>query len=94
MYWAATLGHVETAKVLVEVGADTEALVTADGMKTKITALQLAVGQGKLDAIRVLSQCGANVDTYTDDDDGNKAVHLTALNDQEDARHEIRHSEP
>jgi hypothetical protein len=70
---------VETVKVLVEVGADTEALMTVDGMKTKI-ALQLAVCQGKLDAIRVLSQCGANVDTPTDDDDGNKA----ALNDQVD----------
>jgi hypothetical protein len=45
-----------------------------DGMDTgtKITALQLAVGQGKLDAIRVLAQCGANVDTPADDD-GNKA---------------------
>jgi hypothetical protein len=70
--------------VLVEVGADTEALVTADGMKTKITALQLAVCQGKLDAIRVLAQCGANVDASTDDDDGNKAVHLTVINDQVD----------
>jgi hypothetical protein len=64
--------------------ADTEALTTVDGMGTKITALQLAVCQGKLDAIRLLSQCGANVDTYTDDDDGNKAVHLAALNDQVD----------
>ena len=32
----------------------------------------------------MLAQCGANVDTPTDDDDGNKAVHLTALNDQVD----------
>ena len=48
-----------------------------------ITALQLAVGQGKLDAIRVLAQCGANVDASTDDDDGNKAVHLTVMNNQE-----------
>ena len=56
-----------------------------DGMDTKITALQLAVCQGKLDAIRLLAQCGANVDASTDDDDdGNKAVHLTALNDQVD----------
>jgi hypothetical protein len=39
VYWAA---HVETVKVLVEVGADTEALMTVDGMDTKITALQLA----------------------------------------------------
>ena len=84
VYWAATLGHVETVKVLVEAGADTEALMTVDGMETKITALQLAVCQGKLDAIRVLAQCGANVDASTDDDDGNKAVHLTALNDQVD----------
>jgi hypothetical protein len=52
-----------------------------DGMETKITALQLAVCQGKLDAIRVLAQCGANVDTPTDDDAWNKA----ALNDQVDA---------
>ena len=43
---AATLGHVETAKVLVEVGADTEALMTVAGMDTKITGLQLAVCQG------------------------------------------------
>ena len=64
---------------MVEVGADTEALMTADGMETKITALQLAVCQGKLGAIRELAQYGANVD-----DDGNKAVHLTALNDQVD----------
>ena len=64
--------------MLVEVGADTEALMTADGMETKITALQLAVCQGKLDATRVLAQCGANVDASTDDDDGNKAAHLTA----------------
>ena len=42
--------------------ADTEALMTVDGMETKITALQLAVCQGKLDAIRLLAQCGANVD--------------------------------
>ena len=55
-----------------------------DGMETKITALQLAVCQGKLDAIRVLAQCGANVDTPTDDDAWNKAVHLAALNDQVD----------
>jgi ankyrin repeat protein len=53
-----------------------------NGMDTKITALQLAVCQGKLDVIRLLAQCGANVDTPTDDDDGNKAVHLAALNDQ------------
>ena len=58
--------------------------MTVNGMDTKITALQLAVGQGKLDAIRLLAQCGANVDASTDDDDGNKAVHLTALNDQVD----------
>ena len=55
-----------------------------NGMDTKITALQLAVCQGKLGVIRVLTQCGANVDASTDDDDGNKAVHLTALNDQVD----------
>ena len=55
-----------------------------DGMETKITALQLAVCQGKLDAIRLLAQCGANVDASTDDDDGNKAVHLTAMNNQVD----------
>jgi hypothetical protein len=41
---------------------DTEALMTVDGMDTNITTLQLAVGQGKLDAIRLLAQCGANVD--------------------------------
>ena len=70
--------------MLVEVGADTEALMTVNGMDTKITTLQLAVCQGKLDATRVLAQCGANVDASTDDDDGNKAVHLTALNDQVD----------
>jgi hypothetical protein len=29
----------------------------------------------------LLAQCGANVDTSTDDDDGNKEVHLMALND-------------
>jgi ankyrin repeat protein len=80
VYWAATMGHVETVKVLVEVGTR----MTAGGMDTKITALQLAVGQGKLDSIRVLAQCGANVDASTDDDDGNKAVHLTAMNDQVD----------
>ena len=51
--------------MLVEVGADTEALMTADGMETKITALQLAVCQGKLDAIRLLAQRGANVDAST-----------------------------
>ena len=51
-------------------------------METKITAQQLAVCQGKLDATRLLAQCGANVDTPTDDDDGNKAVHLTVINDQ------------
>jgi hypothetical protein len=63
---------VETVKVLVEVGADTEAPITVDGMETKITALQLAVCQGKLGAIRVLAQCSANVDASTDassDDD-------------------------
>ena len=49
-------------------------------MDTKITALQLAVCQGKLDAIRLLAQCGANIDTSTDDDAGNKA----ALNAQAD----------
>ena len=72
--------------MLVEVGADTEARMTVDGMDTKITTLQLAVCQGKLDAIRELpvAQCGANVDASTDDDDGNKAVHLTAMNDQVD----------
>ena len=70
--------------MLVEVGADTEARMTVDGMETKITALQLTVCQGKLDAIRLLAQCGANVDASTDDDDWNKAVHLTALNDQMD----------
>ena len=64
--------------MLVEVGADTEALMTVNGMDTKITALQLAVCQGKLDATRVLAQCGANVDASTDDDAWNKAVHLTA----------------
>ena len=58
--------------------------MTVNGIDTKITALQLAAFQGKLDAIRLLAQCGANVDTPTDDDDGNKAVHLTALNDQVD----------
>jgi hypothetical protein len=84
VYWAATLGHVEIVKVFVEVGADTEELMTVDGMDTKITALQLAVCQGKLAVIRLLAQCGANVDASTDDDDGNKAVHLTALNDQVD----------
>jgi hypothetical protein len=52
--------------------------MTVNGIDTKITALQLAVCQGKLDLIRWLAQCGANVDTPTDDDDGNKAVHLTA----------------
>jgi hypothetical protein len=36
--------------------------MTVDGMDTNITTLQLAVGQGKLDAIRLLAQCGANVD--------------------------------
>jgi ankyrin repeat protein len=55
-----------------------------NGMETKITALQLAAFQGKLDAIRLLAQCGANVDTPIDDDDGNKAVHLTVMNNQED----------
>ena len=54
--------------------------VDSERMETKFTALQLAVFQGKLDAIRLLAQCGANVDTPTDDDDGNKA----ALNDQVD----------
>ena len=54
------------------------------GSITKITALQLAAFQGKLDAIRLLAQCGANVDASTDDDDGNKAVHLTAMNNQVD----------
>ena len=58
--------------------------MTAGGMDTKITALQLAVGQGKLDSIRVLAQCGANVDASTDDDNGNKAVHLTVTNNQVD----------
>jgi ankyrin repeat protein len=58
-YWAATMRHVETVKVLVEVGA--EALMNC-GMETKITALQLAACQGKLDARRLLAQCGANVD--------------------------------
>ena len=33
-----------------------------DGMGTKITAIQLAVCQGKLDAIRLLAQCGDNID--------------------------------
>ena len=70
----------ETVKVLVEVGADTEALMTVKGMDTKITTLKLAVCQGKLDAILLLAQCGANVGASTDDDDGNKA----ALNDQVD----------
>ena len=55
-----------------------------NGMETKATALQLATFQGKLDAIRLLAQCGANVDASTGDDDGNKAVHLTALNNQVD----------
>ena len=36
--------------------------MTVDGMETKITALQLAVCQGKLDAIRLLAQCGDNID--------------------------------
>jgi hypothetical protein len=80
VYWAATLGHVETVKVLVDVGTR----MTVGGMGTKITAQKLAVCQGKLDAIRLIAQCGANVDASTDDDDGNKAVHLTALNDQAD----------
>jgi hypothetical protein len=48
--------------VLVEVGADKEALMTVNGMDTKITAIQLAVCQGKLDAIRLLAQCGDNID--------------------------------
>ena len=39
--------------------------MTVDGMDTKITALQLAVCQGKLDAIRLLAQRGANVDAST-----------------------------
>jgi hypothetical protein len=43
-----------------------------------VQPVQLAVGQGKLDARRLLAQCGANVDASTDDDDGNKAVHLAA----------------
>jgi hypothetical protein len=43
---------------------DTEALMTVGGMETKITTLQvkLAVCQSKLGAIRLLAQCGANVD--------------------------------
>ena len=44
---------------------------------TRITTLQLAVCQGKLDAILLLAQCGANVDDVTI---RNKA----ALNDQVD----------
>jgi hypothetical protein len=47
-------------------------------MGTKITAIQLAVCQGKLAAIRLLAQCGEQHRQTTDDDDGNKAVHLTA----------------
>ena len=58
--------------------------MTVDGMDTKITAIQLAVCQGKLAAIRLLAQCGEQHRQTTDDDDGNKAVHLTALNDQVD----------
>ena len=67
---------------MVEAAADTEARMTVDGMDTKITAIQLAVCQGKLAAIRLLAQCGEQHRQTTDDDDGNKAVHLTALNDQ------------
>jgi hypothetical protein len=78
VYWAATMGHVETVKVLVEVGGDKRRSWTVNGMETKFTALQLAVCQGKLDLKRVLAQCGANGDASTDDDDGNKAAHLTA----------------
>ena len=48
--------------------------MTVNGIDTKITALQLAAFQGKLDAIRLLAQCGANVDTSTGDDAGNKAA--------------------
>jgi hypothetical protein len=77
VYWAGTLGHVETVKVLVEVAADTEALMTVDGMETKITALKLAVCQSKLDAIRVLAECGANVDDVM-------IRYKAALNDQVD----------
>jgi hypothetical protein len=77
-------GMCRQSNVLVEAAADTEALITVNGMETRITALQLAVCQGKLGVIRVLTQCGANVDASTDDDDWNKAVHLTALNDQAD----------
>ena len=82
LYWAAIMGHVETVKVLVEVGADTEALMSVGGLHFKITPLQFAVCQRKLGAIRVLAQCGADVDASADD--GNKAVHLAAMNDQED----------
>jgi hypothetical protein len=79
VYWAGTLGHVETVKVLVEVGADTEALMTVDGMETKITALKLADCQSKLDAIRVLAECGANVDDVMI-----RYLYKAALNDQVD----------
>ena len=58
--------------------------MTVNGMDTRITTLKLAVCQGKLDAIRLLAQCGANVDAFTDDVDGNKVMHLTAMNDQVD----------
>jgi ankyrin repeat protein len=82
VYWAA---HVETVKVLVEAGADTEALMTCgrNGYEDH-GATARRFRQGKLDAIRELAQCGANVDASTDDDDGNNAVHLTAMNDQVD----------
>ena len=79
VYWAAMMWQsVETAQGVGGGWSRQKALMTVDGVDTKITALKLAVGQGKLDVIRVLAQCGANVDASTDDDDGNKAAHLTA----------------
>ena len=56
LHYAAVEGHVETVKVLVELGADKNALVAG-----RLTPLHCAAGEGQVETVKALAQLGAEL---------------------------------
>jgi hypothetical protein len=84
--WAATLGHVETVKVLVEVGRHGGAHDSGRNGNEDHDAAGKArrlSEQARRDTLASTVRRQRRF-ASTDDDDWNKAMHLTALNDQVD----------
>ena len=58
---AAIAGHLETAQLLIEAGADVNANVTVNDKGLITTALMAAAQNGKTDCVRMLIEKGANI---------------------------------